>query len=95
MRKTNETFFAHQRTNDGKGFTIAFRADPDTNTIVFAKAQCSERDNFSKRIGRDVAEGRLNAHKRIGAIAGDIDVKNLNPGEVAKLLLNHPTVVRM
>ena len=74
MKITNETFYAHDRdyqpTHSGffrdvvcgkGGRTLAFRVKEDTDNILFAVgyAQCSPKDNFCKRIGRAIAEGRL------------------------------------
>ena len=60
--------FRHIRNFDKKnitargGRTIAFR-QIDENTIEFAIAKCSPKDNFNKKIGRRIAEGRLNSGK--------------------------------
>ena len=43
------------------GVTVAFEVNG--NTLVLAFAECSRKDNFCKRIGRDVASGRLRAGK--------------------------------
>ena len=41
------------------GITVAYDFDPYTRIARFAVAHCSKRDNYCKRIGRDVAQGRL------------------------------------
>lgn len=47
--------------NNG-GTTIAYQGlDPDT--VRYAVAHCSPRDNFSKRLGRIKAQGRLDSDK--------------------------------
>ena len=40
------------------GATIAYK-EIGENKIRFAVALCSEKDNFSKKIGRTIASGRL------------------------------------
>lgn len=45
------------------GLTIAFREIPLANgnkSVSIATARCSRNDVFNKKIGRNVAEGRLN-----------------------------------
>ena len=59
--------FIHRRpTIDGKitnsgGCTVAYREVDDG--IEYAVAYCSPRDNFSRKIGRAKAGGRLNSDK--------------------------------
>lgn len=44
------------------GVTVAYEAPlPEENTIKIAIAYCSDSDNFSRKIGRAVAEGRWEA----------------------------------
>lgn len=43
------------------GMTIAY--DVDGDRVFYAVAQCSVKDNFSRRIGRRVASGRW--HKQL------------------------------
>lgn len=40
------------------GKTICYREDPDGN-IWYSVAKCSSKDNFCKRIGREVSLGRM------------------------------------
>jgi len=54
------------------GCTIAF-AQIDPSTLALAAAFCSDRDQFSKRIGREIARGRLSAGRWVETI-------NLDPG---------------
>lgn len=41
------------------GTTIAYDFDPVTRIALYSVAHCSKKDNYCKRIGRDVATGRL------------------------------------
>lgn len=41
------------------GATIAYRPTPDNEGVEFGIAICSDRDNYCKRIGRDISLGRL------------------------------------
>lgn len=44
---------------EGKGgATVAYRQEPN-GSFSYAIAVCSERDNFNRRIGRDISLGRL------------------------------------
>lgn len=43
------------------GMTVAYEVDDDT--IRFAVAKCSIRDNYCRKTGRSIALGRLNASK--------------------------------
>ena len=40
------------------GYTIAYR-ETDKNCIEYNVAMCSTRDNFNKKLGREIAAGRL------------------------------------
>lgn len=41
------------------GLTIAYQEDEATNKIKFAVAECSDKDNFSRKTGRNIASARL------------------------------------
>lgn len=43
------------------GFTVAVAYDESGNAVAQAKAECSQLDNFNKRLGRAIATGRLAA----------------------------------
>lgn len=47
------------------GYTVAAKVDPNLNGIFYVKARCSKKDNFSKKIGREVAAGRLACNKHL------------------------------
>jgi len=59
--------FIHRRPVDAAtrdfssrgGFTVAYRAVPEDNHVEYSVAVCSDRDNFNKKLGRDIAAGRL------------------------------------
>lgn len=55
----SQVYYHHQRreAEGKKPFTVAFRRDGDT--VSFGFAYCSPRDNFSKKRGRLISEGRL------------------------------------
>lgn len=40
------------------GFTIATLISPDKTVLVQGTAHCSRRDNYSKKLGRNIAVGR-------------------------------------
>ena len=62
MPDPNRVMFHHQRreAEGKKPFTVAFRRNG--NHVDFAFAYCSPRDNFNRKLGRMIAEGRLNKH---------------------------------
>lgn len=89
MRNTNETFYGHMRninddqTVSGKGgTTVAFRIVP--KGVQYGVAHCNEADTFNKRLGRTIAKGRLDKNKSAFL---EIDVTNMNPGDVAHVVL--------
>ena len=43
----------------GRRVTVAYNYEDASEAVRFAAAQCSSKDRFEKRIGRDVAVGRL------------------------------------
>lgn len=50
----------HEDPNAKGKFTVAYRlVDPDTNTWEINFAQCSKRDIYNKKRGRQIAGGRL------------------------------------
>lgn len=50
------------------GFTVAYR-EVELGLIEYSIATCSTRDNFNKKLGRDIATGRMNNNK-VSVIAG-------------------------
>lgn len=65
------------------GFTVAY-VEHANDTVTYAIAKCSKKDNYCKRIGRDVATGRMKA--------GQCMTTSLNkekPYEVIKLILQN------
>jgi hypothetical protein len=45
------------------GATIAYYID-ETDTAHYSIAECSDKDNFNRKIGRNVADGRLFGPKK-------------------------------
>ncbi len=67
--------FMHVRNLDHKdqisnfgGVTFAYKEIP--GGVVYAKAQCSSRENFVKALGRAKAQGRLNSPRYRNTFAG-------------------------
>ena len=65
--KSETTHFHHLRLPEGVrgeeiptkgGATVAYW-QPEPGVVLYAVAHCSPRDNYNKKIGRAVAEGRL------------------------------------
>lgn len=56
-------------TVEGKGgLTIAYVEDAEKGTIEFASAICHENDNFNRKLGRDIAEGRLKSGRLVNEV---------------------------
>ena len=63
--KEYEVLFRHDRTKDGDkiaskgGKTTAYIRNDKREDIISEISVCSMKDNYSKRIGRLISEGRL------------------------------------
>lgn len=76
-----KSFYVHQhhnnkcdkRDNAPRGFTLSVQQDPNqARNVLVQGAWCSNKDNFSRKIGRDTA--------------GKAEVKSINKRELPKLL---------
>jgi len=56
-----DPIFIHSITKSGRRFTIC--GLPDGDKLKIGLAICNPRDQFCKRIGRNIAEGRANNTK--------------------------------
>jgi hypothetical protein len=59
----NQIHYIHRRKIAGGpathgGFTVAYQ-EVKPGLIEYSIARCSTRDNFNKKLGRDIATGRL------------------------------------
>lgn len=54
--------YFHKHHGNTGGFTVAYRV-LDSGVVEWNYARCNEMDNFSRKIGRDIASGRLNSNK--------------------------------
>lgn len=61
--------------NNKGGTTVAMQLHPEGARYTYA--ECSEKDNFSKKIGRAIAEGRLKKGKYM-VLVGCNDVKKFS-----------------
>ena len=59
---TDKIKYFHKHTGNHGGFTVAYVVK-DNGTIEWNYARCNEHDNFSRKIGRNIASGRLNSKK--------------------------------
>lgn len=70
----NQVFFYHGKTTDGYKFTIAGRFQPmlendqdtDADVIMLGISLCGEDDQFTKKLGRMKAEGRMKSKSTLG-----------------------------
>jgi hypothetical protein len=59
----NNTYYYHTRSNDnGRRATFAGILNKATNTIAIGLAVCSNRDQFQKRVGREISTVRAANH---------------------------------
>lgn len=53
--------YIHIRSDEGRGsVTVAYKIE--NNTVSYNIARCCPTDNFCRRIGRNIARGRLEKH---------------------------------
>jgi len=69
--KSETTHFHHLRTGGWPdayatkgGATVAYW-QPEPGVVLYAVAHCSPRDNYNKKIGRAIAEGRLYSENHV------------------------------
>ena len=89
----NKTYFFHFRAGTSP-VTIAFRIEETSGLIVWDSAFCSNKDSFTKSVGRKLSEARLNKRYNKGSsfqipITGTVNVR-LVRHEIVAQLKNHP-----
>jgi hypothetical protein len=82
MSKTN---FMHIRGRYDRDLTVAYRLANNSIQVEFAFAICSPKDQFNKKIGRTIAEGRLNSQR--WTVFSDIETET--PGIIANQDMHH------
>lgn len=80
MEAINDYF--HYRLTDEEGYlvprggaTVCFSLqtiNPGVFELFYSIARCSDKDNFCKRVGREVSGGRFLAHKFHGRLIMDL-----------------------
>lgn len=60
----NKLRYFHKHHGNTGGFTVAYRV-LDSGNIEWNYARCNEYDNFSRKIGRNIAVGRLISNKLV------------------------------
>ena len=60
IMKTPKTFFFHGITKDKHRFTLCGKEGKSFKWFICSISICSKNDIFVKKIGRNIAEGRLN-----------------------------------
>ena len=73
-----------------KRFTFAVVFDDESETIKFGMATCSENDNFSKKIGRELSLQRARTEP-IHVITGFKGIRNDFADEVMQFLVDMET----
>ena len=60
-----KTYYLHSKTDGGRRFTVAGLVEQQKDCYVVngGVALCSQKDQFIKRIGRDIASGRARKNK--------------------------------
>ena len=59
-------YFFHGVTTDHRRFTLCARENGDFMNVTIAL--CSHKDNFCKKIGRDISRGRLEKARNFNTI---------------------------
>jgi hypothetical protein len=61
MNDTQTARFVYITDDQGRKITVAYIYNDAESVIRYASAKCSKRDQFVKKIGREIAFGRLTA----------------------------------
>ena len=56
---------------NGRHVCIARKVDLENNKVTFGFSVCHPNDVFTKKLGRKIAEGRMNSEKRIETVLGE------------------------
>ena len=76
MEKTNlGKIYRFHSKGPGARVTVVGMYYPETDEFKFATSRCSTKDNFSKKIGRDLAESRMMKGQFNAFIKGNITGK--------------------
>jgi hypothetical protein len=59
MNDTQTARFVYITDDQGRKITVAYIYNDAESVIRYASAKCSKRDQFVKKIGREIAFGRL------------------------------------
>ncbi len=54
--------FIYVNSSKDRRATVAYVYDDSIQAVRVAKAQCSKRDQFIKKVGREISSGRLTHH---------------------------------
>jgi hypothetical protein len=61
------------RHTDERSYTIAYRRSPDRTSVRYGVSVCrNDMDQFAKRLGRKIANGRLDAGRVRPGLAGSV-----------------------
>lgn len=77
-KSNNFEVYTHSKTLDGRRFTLCASVkeiDAKTCSIEFGLAICNEKDNFCKKIGRQISLGRISAGKKLEVSEFGVDSK--------------------
>jgi len=64
--RNNFEIFIHSKNKENRRFTVCAKSqqiDFERCIVSFSISYCNEEDNFSKRIGRNICLGRIEAKK--------------------------------
>lgn len=84
-----KTYYQHFRNELLRPTTVAYRVEGIN--VIFTKAVCGPKDQFCRKIGRDIATGRLNKGHDVDAVRPN-DLTSHD--EIRGLLLYELQVVR-
>jgi len=89
----NKNYIFHYRAGSSP-VTIAFTLSNNSDQVYWDAAFCSDVDQFSKKIGRDIALARLKKRMTLGkqlilCFESPINIRKLRY-EIVDVLSNHP-----
>lgn len=61
-----KTYYQHFRTDLLRPTTVAYRVEG--SNVIYTKAVCGPKDQFCRKIGRDIATGRLNKGHEVDSV---------------------------
>lgn len=85
---TDKVRFVYVTNKTGRKTTVAYQYNDEQKHVFMATAECSPRDRFVKKIGRDIAFNRL-AGSGVGIAVSYSAMGGSKYGDVARWVSSH------